>query len=277
MRQTIKHLFALERNVREARAALRLAELALRTHMKRKEKYMNKLKSRTTALLLAPLLVSCAVVNRNPTALTPITAQPLAAFLAAAEAEVPVVRTDTARSMAPVPEMLRRARSAGTTLVAYTNVVHRLELAETNHVRSVTLAWDEGDTATVGYRIYIGAASNSYTNSYLVGDTLTATIEGLKPGTTYYFAATGIDDQGAESNFSNEAVYGTPDYAPTFLNLRPPILEATAVPGRTNRIQTSMNLTAWLTITNFVPTGTLFRMVIDTTGPRRYYRGVVER
>ena len=84
---------------------------------------------------------------------------------------------------------------------------------------SVVLAWDASPDATVvGYKIYYGGASGSYTNSALVGNVTNATFTGLVNGATYYFAATSIDGSGFEGDFSNESVSTIPlnaNQAPT--------------------------------------------------------------
>ncbi|MFO1477825.1 MAG: Ig-like domain-containing protein [Verrucomicrobiota bacterium] len=77
--------------------------------------------------------------------------------------------------------------------------------------QSVTLAWDaSSDTNVVGYRVYYGVASRTYTNMVDVGNTTTATITNLADGTTYYFAATAYNGVGLESDYSNESAYTTP-------------------------------------------------------------------
>ena len=83
-----------------------------------------------------------------------------------------------------------------------------------------TLAWDPASDPTVlGYNVYIGGASRSYTNVVNVGDATSLTISNLTPGVTYYFAATTYTVSGIESEYSAEAVY-TPqaivqNYQPT--------------------------------------------------------------
>src|SRR5580658_10049719 len=80
--------------------------------------------------------------------------------------------------------------------------------------QSVTLAWSAGtDTNVVGYNVYYGESGGDYTNE-ICGDTETnATISGLLPGATYYFAVTTYDSLGDESGFSSEVTYTVP--APT--------------------------------------------------------------
>jgi len=90
---------------------------------------------------------------------------------------------------------------------------------------SVTLAWDASpDASVVGYKVYYGPASGSYTNSATVGNVTNATLTGLVNGATYFFAATAFNAQGDESVFSNEATYtvpGTSTNQPPTLNVIP--------------------------------------------------------
>lgn len=78
-------------------------------------------------------------------------------------------------------------------------------------VQNVTLAWDKSpDLSAVGYNIYYGAASRTYTNTVNVGNATNRTISGLIEGATYYFAATAYNTAGVESVFSNETGYTVP-------------------------------------------------------------------
>lgn len=87
---------------------------------------------------------------------------------------------------------------------------------------SITLAWNPSSgTNIAGYRIHYGGSSHSYTNMVSAAASTTATVSGLKDGTTYYFAATAYDSSGLESDYSNEASTTTP--APTN---QPPTLNA---------------------------------------------------
>ena len=69
---------------------------------------------------------------------------------------------------------------------------------------SVTLAWDANtETFLVGYKIYQGTESRTYSMCYDVGNVTEYTVTGLLPNTVYYFAATAYSIK-AESHKSNE-------------------------------------------------------------------------
>lgn len=77
--------------------------------------------------------------------------------------------------------------------------------------KNVTLAWDPSPSpSVVGYRIYHGVASRSYTNQISTGSTTSGTLSNLIEGATYYFAATAVNDLGVESEFSDELSYTVP-------------------------------------------------------------------
>ncbi len=88
---------------------------------------------------------------------------------------------------------------------------------------SVTLVWNpSADPLVVGYNVYYGGASLTYTNKISVGAATNVTISGLVPGTTYYFAATSYNASNVESPFSSELTYLVPTvpfvYQPPTLN-----------------------------------------------------------
>ncbi len=88
----------------------------------------------------------------------------------------------------------------------------------TRFAQPVTLEWDASpDSSVVGYRVYYGDQSGSYTNSFVVGPSTTATLTNLVPDVDYFFAATCYDADGAESPFSNEL-----KYRPSRLPIRAP-------------------------------------------------------
>lgn len=89
----------------------------------------------------------------------------------------------------------------------------------------VTLAWDAvSDPGVAGYSIYYGTASRSYTAELDVGDTNQATVFGLTPGETYFFAMTTRLLIGLESDYSSEIQFQAP--------LRVPVLQPPSAHGQ---------------------------------------------
>ena len=82
---------------------------------------------------------------------------------------------------------------------------------QTSTAGSVSLAWDvpttfvDGTPASgpVGFKVYYGTASRTYTNIIDVQNATSYSINSLSPG-TYYFAITAYDSYGIESDFSIE-------------------------------------------------------------------------
>ena len=80
--------------------------------------------------------------------------------------------------------------------------------AQTN----LTLGWGAPNLPGITqYKIYYGSASRNYTNSVIVNGTQ-ATVNGLKPGTIYFFSVVALDATLGESPFSAEVRY--PDISP---------------------------------------------------------------
>jgi large repetitive protein len=68
----------------------------------------------------------------------------------------------------------------------------------------VSLAWDPSVSPGVtNYRIYRGNSSKNYSAYDHLGNGTTHTVTGLEPG-AWYFAATALDAEGNESDYSNE-------------------------------------------------------------------------
>jgi regulation of enolase protein 1 (concanavalin A-like superfamily) len=75
---------------------------------------------------------------------------------------------------------------------------------------SVTLAWNPSSSAgVIGYRIYYGTASGSYSSSQDAGNATTATICCLEPSRVYYFAARAYLSNGELSSYSEEVSFRT--------------------------------------------------------------------
>jgi hypothetical protein len=63
-------------------------------------------------------------------------------------------------------------------------------------------------TGLSGFRVYYGTASRQYAQSVLVSSPSlrSVVVEGLSPGTTWYFGVKSVTNTGVESDYSNEAV-----------------------------------------------------------------------
>lgn len=149
--------------------------------------------------------------------------------------------------------------------------------------QSVTLSWDAtGDSNVAGYKVYYGVASGIYTHCIDVGNVITATISGLAPDTTYYFAATTYDTFGNESDYSNETTYHTP--SPTGTGGTEATLtsvtliggqlgfQLSEVVGHTYVVQASTDLINWVSVeTNMAP----FTFVDSAPAlPQQFYRAI---
>lgn len=79
---------------------------------------------------------------------------------------------------------------------------------------NATLAWDpSSDPTAAGYYLYYGNSSGNYTQVINVGNTTTATLSDLTPGSTYFVVATAYTMAGLESLPSNEIAFPVPPIA----------------------------------------------------------------
>ena len=143
---------------------------------------------------------------------------------------------------------------------------------------SVTLAWNPStDSTIVGYKIHYGILSHVYTDVVTVGKTNAATISGLLPGVTYYFAAASFNAAGVESSLSNEASYAVPLSLP-LPRLTSAVRSAGAfsftvagISGQKYVVQASTNLQDWIPVqTNMAPFSFIDRNAAKFS--QRYYR-----
>ena len=80
----------------------------------------------------------------------------------------------------------------------------------TPDAKSVTLAWDvDSDPTVVGYRLYYGTSSGSYTQNTDAGNGTTVTVTNLVLGHTYFFVVRAYNALGLESPPSNEVFFNT--------------------------------------------------------------------
>jgi len=112
---------------------------------------------------------------------------------------------------------------------------------------NLTLAWDSNPDDGVGYRVYYGTASRSYTFTNDVGSSTAVTLQGLQRGVTYFLAVTAYDASGVESDFSEELSYARP--IPTLQGQSQPsrelILTLAGPPGQTNEVLATQTFLNW--------------------------------
>ena len=146
---------------------------------------------------------------------------------------------------------------------------------------TVTLAWDPspGTNAIASYNLYYGVASATYTNVVSAGTNTTASVSNLVEGATYYFAATAVDINGLESDYSTEVS----TLIPVKLTNQPPTLNPLAnitinesaglqtvnlagiTSGATNEVQT-LTVTTASSNPALIPTPAISYTSPNTTG-----------
>jgi hypothetical protein len=148
---------------------------------------------------------------------------------------------------------------------------------------TVTLAWDasSGTNVIANYKVYYGAASDTYTNSVAAGTNLSVSVSNLVAGVTYYFAATAVDTSGLESDYSTEVstMITAPNQAPTLNALANLTINESAsqqtvnlsgiTDGSTNESQTLI-VTASSSNTGVIPNPTVTYNSPNATGSIRF-------
>jgi hypothetical protein len=144
--------------------------------------------------------------------------------------------------------------------------------------RSITIAWDPvSDSAVAGYLVYEGVASQSYTNIIDVGNNTSATLTGLAPGMTYYFAVATYDTNGLQGPISGEISYTVPALATlrlTSTSAKHPLLIGSCPPGWKYDVLATRDLSIWKTIGTITGDATGSAQFIDTNAinDRCFYR-----
>jgi predicted RNA-binding protein with TRAM domain len=116
----------------------------------------------------------------------------------------------------------------------------------------VSLQWNpNADPSVVGYKLYYGGASRSYTNVINLGNVTNAAVSGLTEGKTYFFAVTAYDEAGDESYYSDETIYVVPGFlvmTPGASPGAPVRIQFPVAPNHWYELQASTDLRSWTTI-----------------------------
>ena len=156
---------------------------------------------------------------------------------------------------------------------------------------TLSLTWDASPSSdVVGYRLYYGTSSKTYTTIANVGNTNTVTVPGLVVGVTNYFAVTAYDTNGLESDFSTETncvlSIAQTTVLTNLVTLAPVKIRTTTnhlvaisisgVPGHTYDIEATTDFHAWTVIGTVTLAGSLTSLdFVDTNSASftsRFYR-----
>ena len=144
----------------------------------------------------------------------------------------------------------------------------------------ITFGWDPNpEPNIVDYRIHYGVASGAYTQVLSAGTATTATVTGLTPGTTYYFALSAVNSLGLESSYTGEIVYTVPvTAAALYIRIAPnrqALLTVIGQTGLTYDVQATTDLRTWTNIgsvTIGASGSTTFTDTTATNFSKRFYR-----
>jgi len=146
-------------------------------------------------------------------------------------------------------------------------------------LNNVKLTWNRSTSSdVVGYRIYYGIASGSYTNSIVVGNVTNYTLSNLVNGVTYFFASKAYTAGNIESPYSNEALFvpgGGAILQLTVAANKEATLTVVGKSSHTYEVQTSSNLKSW-SLLGTVTLGSNGTAIFTDAGAKyysnRYYR-----
>lgn len=146
---------------------------------------------------------------------------------------------------------------------------------------TVSIDWTPNtDPSVIGYNVYYGGASRTYTNVLDAGNTNNTNVGGLVEGQTYFFAVTAYDAFGDESDFSDETVFLVPGYLKVVPGANPGDPTTIQFPVAQNHwyeLQESTDLRSWTTIwqvTGVINTWVQFSAPASGTGTQ-FYRVVL--
>jgi fibronectin type III domain protein len=138
------------------------------------------------------------------------------------------------------------ARSAG--IVLFCSIIGFI--SSNGFGSSLTLAWDPiPGTNVIYYTVHYGTASRVYTRRLPVGTATSATINGLAPGTTYFFSVSALKPPDLQSGFSSEIFYTISAKTPAMhLRTRPGgnlLVEGTGPPGHIYDVLATEDFLSW--------------------------------
>ncbi|MDB6020200.1 MAG: Fibronectin, type domain protein [Pedosphaera sp.] len=124
--------------------------------------------------------------------------------------------------------------------------------AAVSEKQGVMLGWDASvDSNVVGYAVYSGTNSGTYTTRVDMGTNTTGLVPGLVPGAGYCFVVVAYDANGLESLPSNEILVQAP--VPLHMTMgatpsSPVTLHFTVAAGHWHELQATSDLSNWTTL-----------------------------
>lgn len=133
-------------------------------------------------------------------------------------------------------------------------------------VTAQDLQWEETDPRVVAFNLYYGFLFPHEYDNVITGITnLDCVISNLVPGITYYMAATGLDTNGVESDFSTEYVFVMPMTLEFGFSFDQSVTNVT--------VQSSTDLMTWQESLARQRTNGLWRVDVDGELAQEFYRG----
>lgn len=135
---------------------------------------------------------------------------------------------------------------------------------------NVTLSWQASSSPYVNYRVYVGATSGNYTETFDAGNSLMLSLQNLTPNLNYYFVVTAYDST-EESDFSSEASFVAP-MPGLSLEIHPSTLLLKSFSNATFVIESSTNLQTWAPFQTVFSSSDLTSIPITENLPVQFFR-----
>jgi hypothetical protein len=133
-------------------------------------------------------------------------------------------------------------------------------------VNYVPLAWTNNDPSTVSYNLYWSdTGPHVYEHMQSSADTI-CVVSNMPVGATWYFAATSVDANGGESDFSDQYAYTLPPMLDIGLQFPQQVTNTS--------VESSTDLISWQPLAARLRDNGLWRISIYPNFPIEFYRGI---
>lgn len=149
-----------------------------------------------------------------------------------------------------------------------------LILIFTHFLIASSLTWDPSpwDTSITGYKMYRGNAPRTYDTTFDVGLSNIYEITKIVPTVPYYWAVTAYNQDGIESDFSNEVIFAK-EMPPLHISLKKPgLIQADVFAGGTFMIEASEDFKTWAPFREWAADSDYFEMTFPTQLHMNFFR-----